>query len=217
MRIAIVGASSVGVATARMLIAHKHDVVIVETDRQRIEDLSEDLDCAFLHGDGSRPRVLREVGPQETKFLMCLSDNDQDNILSSLVGRSLGFETVITKIADPEFEPICAELGLEHTISADQITARTLADSVEGRDAVDLSTVLRGDIRFFVCVAGEDDAGRLHDLKLPSDTKVLYAYRDGNLIIPDERFEVRKGDNLVLITSSEHIGALDERWRPSPA
>lgn len=217
MRVAIVGASRVGVATARMLIAHNHDVIIVETDRQRIEDLSEDLDCAFLHGDGSRPRVLREVGPEETKFLMCLTDNDQDNILSSLVGRSLGFETVITKISDPEFEPICVELGLENTISADQITARTLADSVEGRGAVDLSTVLRGDTRFFVFVADEDDAGPAEDLELPSDTKVLYAYREGDLIVPDAKFEVRKGDNIVLITRSEHIGALSERWLPSSA
>ena len=62
MRIAIVGASSAGVSTARLLIEHKHDVVIIEKDKARIDELSEELDCGFLHGDGSRPRILKEAG-----------------------------------------------------------------------------------------------------------------------------------------------------------
>lgn len=212
MRLAIVGATALGVASARLLIDHGHDVVFVEKDRQRIDELSGDLDCGFIQGDGSRPHILREVGPKDTQVLLSLSDNDQDNIISSLVGRTLGFAKVITKISDPEFEHVCVELSLTNTISADQITARKLVDSVEGRNIVELSTVLRGDVRFVMVSARAEDEGALKAISLPKDTKVLFGYRDGNLVLLADDSHVRQGDDLVLVTRSEHLDALQEKW-----
>lgn len=213
MRIVIVGASDAGVATARLLIAHRHSVVMIEQDKARIDDLAEELDCGFLHGDGSRPRILQEAGPKDTNVLLCLSNDDQDNIISSLVGRSLGFGTVVTKISDPEFEHICTELGLVNTISATHVTARRLVDMVEGRGVVELSTVLRGDVRFFVISVGDGEAGPLPELDLPDETRVLYGYRDGELLLPSEDLRLKAGDDLVLLTTSRHLKKLRERGR----
>ena len=214
MRLAIVAATAVGIATARHLVEHGHDVVLVDADRARIDELSGELDCAFIHGDGSRPQILREIGPSHTDVLLCLADDDQDNIISSLVGRSVGFERVMTKISDPDFEHICVELGLDNTINADQTTARSLVDEVEGRATVELSTVLRGDVRFFVFTARKDDAGRAHDLSLPQSSRVLFAYRDEEALPADDGFEIREGDDVVLLTRAEHLEQLRERWAP---
>jgi len=213
MRIAIVGASAAGVATARLLIEHKHDVVMIEKDKARIDELSEELDCGFLHGDGSRPRILKEAGPEDTDMLLCLSNDDQDNIISSLVGRSLGFGEVVTKISDAEFEHICAELKLDNTISATQVTARRLLDTVEGRGVVELSTVLRGDVRFFVIAVTAEEAGPASGLDLPAGTRVLYGYREGKLLWPEEDLELEEGDDLVLLTHSDRVRDLKERGK----
>ena len=215
MRIAIVGASAAGVATARLLINHGHDVIIIEKDKERIDELAEELDCGFLHGDGSRPRILKEAGADDTEFLLCLSNDDQDNIISSLVGRSLGFGNVVTKISDAEFEHICTELKLDNTISATQVTARRLVDTVEGRGVVELSTVLRGDVRFFVIAVSAEEAGPVSELKLPGETRVLYGYRDGKLLWPKEDFELEEGDDLVLLTTSAHLKELQDRGSES--
>lgn len=214
MRLVIIGITPTSIATARLLIGSGHDVVIVDKDKQRIDDIAEDLDCAFVHGDGSRPRILREVGPKDTDALLCLTGDDQDNIISSLVGRSLGFAKVVTKISDPEYAHICSELGLDHTISVDQTTARSLVDTVEERNAVELSTVLRDDVRFFVLTARPEDACAIKDLSLPDDTRVLYAYRDGALELTSDDFELREGDDVILLTRSKHLDALRERWQP---
>jgi len=213
MRIAIVGASSAGVSTARLLIEHKHDVVIIEKDKARIDELSEELDCGFLHGDGSRPRILNEAGPEDTDMLLCLSNDDQDNIISGLVGRSLGFGEVVTKISDAEFEHICAELKLDNTISATQVTARRLLDMVEGRGVVELSTVLRGDVRFFVVAVTAEEAGPVSGFELPGETRVLYGYRDGKLLWPDDDLQLEEGDDLVLLTTSDRVTELKDRGR----
>ncbi|MEJ2690601.1 MAG: NAD-binding protein, partial [Deltaproteobacteria bacterium] len=45
-----------------------------------------------MQGDGSHPNILREVNPEQTDFLFCLTNNDQDNLIASLGGRSLGFK-----------------------------------------------------------------------------------------------------------------------------
>ena len=67
-------------------------MIIIESNPEKIEELSDILDCSFLNGDGSKPAILREVGPDQTDVLFCLSDSDQANLISSLVGRSLGFK-----------------------------------------------------------------------------------------------------------------------------
>jgi len=101
MRIAFVGAGELTVRSAELLIKRGHEVIIIENEEEKIDALSEILDCSFLHGDGSKPAILREVGPEQTDVLFCLTNNDQANLISSLVGRSLGFKRVIPSIEDP--------------------------------------------------------------------------------------------------------------------
>jgi len=163
-----------------MLIQQKHDVVIIEKDKARIDELSREFDCGFLQGDGSRPKLLREAGPEDTDALLCLTDDDQDN-------------------------------KLDNTISADQVTARRLVDNIEGRGVVELSTVLRGDLRFYVISVGEEEAGPLSELTLPPDTRVLYGYHENELLLPEEAVRVEAGDDLVLLTTSERLKEMQER------
>lgn len=116
MRIAFVSASDESIRTAELLIKQGHAVIIIGRDQEKIEELSDELDCSFLHGDGSRPDILREVNPEQTDVLFCLSDDDKDNLIAALVGRSLGFKRCVTRIENPDLEDICRELGLENTI-----------------------------------------------------------------------------------------------------
>ncbi|MGD8631758.1 MAG: NAD-binding protein, partial [Gammaproteobacteria bacterium] len=100
MRAIFVGASPLTVMTVQRLLKAGHDVVIIDTDEDKISGLSETLDCGFIHGDGSRPAVLEELSPDETDMLFCLSNDDQDNIIASLVGQTMQFSSVVTKIED---------------------------------------------------------------------------------------------------------------------
>lgn len=123
MRFVFIGAGAVTQHTAELLLKRDHEVVIIEADKERIEQLQEGLDCGFIHGDGGAPDILREADPGRTDVLFCLTGNDQTNIIASLVGRSLGFKRVVTQIKNPQYEHICMELGLKDTI----VPARTIA------------------------------------------------------------------------------------------
>ena len=128
MRAVFIGAGSLAVVTAKLIRERGEEVVIIEQDKERIDALADELDCGFLHGDGSKPAMLREADPEHTDVLFALTGNDQANILASLVGRSLGFKRVVTKIDDDEFEHICKELGLEDVIVPTRTVGRYLAE-----------------------------------------------------------------------------------------
>ena len=217
MRTVFIGAGEVSIETAKALVKKGHEVIIIETDKAKIDELSEEMDCSFLQGDGSRPDILREVNPERTDFLFCLTDSDQHNVIAGLVGRSLSFKRVVTSIGDPQFEVICHELGLKDTIIPSRTISRYLVDLVGGGENVELSTVIKDKARFFTWIAKEEDAIAAKDLKLPAEAKVICYYRDGNFSHADQDTTFRIGDEIVVLTHSKNMPALRERWQPEPA
>jgi len=212
MRAVMVGAGSLTLMTARLLLRHGHEVVIIDTDKERLDGLAAELDCGFLNGDGSKPAILREADPEHTDLLFCLTGNDQTNILSSLVGRSLGFKRIVTRIEDPELEHICIELGLENTIVPARTIGRYLSDLFEGRDPLELSTMIRDEARVFSFVAHEGDVGDIRELALPKQSRVIIIYREENFILPGADDKIRDGDEVVIITHRKNLQELKERW-----
>ena len=217
MRTVFIGAGEVSIETAKAFVKKGHEVIIIETDKAKIDELSEEMDCSFLQGDGSRPDILREVNPEQTDFLFCLTDSDQHNVIASLVGRSLGFKRVVTSIGDPQFEVICHELGLKDTIIPSRTISRYLEDMVGGTENVDLSAVIKDEARFFTLIAKEEDTVAAKDLKLPADAKVICYYRDGKFSHADEETTFRIGDEVVILTHSKNMLALEERWQQKPS
>ena len=217
MRIVFVGASDMSLAAARALIHKGHEVVIVENNKTKIEELSHQIDCSFLQGDGSRPEILREVNPTGTDILFCLTDNDPVNVIASLVGRSLGFKRVVASIVDAEYEGICRELGLEDTIIPSRTIGRYLEDMVSGAANVELSTAIKGDARFFTFAADESDVGTAEALELPDGARAVCLYRDGVFTLVDPDTKLRKGDEVVILTHSKNLAALQQRWKPKQA
>ena len=213
MRVVFVGAGNLALMTARLLLKRGHEVVIVEADNTLVQELPQQLDCGIIHGDGSKPAILREAGPGETDVLFCVTDSDQTNIIASLVGRSLGFERVVTKIDDPEFEHICLELGLENTIIPSRTIGRHLSDMCEGRDPLELSTMIREEARVLSFVVHESQQGAVSSLHLPAHSRIVCVYRKGKFLLPDEDFDLKLDDEVVMITDRDSVEDLSEFMR----
>lgn len=197
---------------ARVMLKRGHEVVIIERNRERIDALGGQFDCGFLHGDGSTPALLREADPEHTDCLFCLTGQDQTNILASLVGRSLGFARVVTKIEDPEFEHVCIELGLEDTIIPALTIGRYLADMLQGQDLLELSALVKDEARVFSFVAREADAVTVGTLDLPDESRVICLYRDGKFRLPEADTKLQQGDEVIVLTHSRNLAKLQQRW-----
>ncbi|HRF43627.1 MAG TPA: TrkA family potassium uptake protein [Candidatus Competibacteraceae bacterium] len=217
MRVAFVGAGPITTGAANILIRRRVDVVIIEKDKGRIDALAEILDCGFIHGDGSKPAMLREAGPQRTDVLCCLTDNDQSNILASLVGRSLGFRRIITQIEDTEFEHVCLELGLTDLIIPHRQAAQALADLAFGTLPEDFANFFKNGARLFSFAVREEDAGTVEDLPLPKHCMAICIYRYDKMLLPTKAFQLELGDEVVLLAHEDSMRELRERWAVAPA
>lgn len=212
MRIVFSGINSTTVKTAKYLIEQGHEIILIELNKEKIDDLSDDLDCSFLHGDSAKPAILAQVAPEECDFLFCLTDNDQANIITSLLGRSMGFKKIITCIQDEDLLSLCDELNLDYAIVPDRTISQYLYNVVKGLDTIEISTLLRGNARFFTFIATKEDEGDLDELELPKKSKVMYYYRGDDFFFAEKNTRIKKGDEIVIMTTSEHIADLTERW-----
>jgi trk/ktr system potassium uptake protein len=213
MRIVFIGTGKITLSAVRTLIEAGHEIVIIEKVKERIDELSDELDCGFIHGDGSAPDTLQEVGPELTHFLFCLTDSDQSNIIAGLVGRSLGFDKIIIKIEDFSYEHICAELGLEDIIVPTRTISRYLVDMIKGRGASELSNVIRDKARFFKFNVGDDEADKkVAELNLPKKTKIICYYRNNEFNLAEADSILKQGDEVVVLAHSDMLETLGEKW-----
>ena len=214
MRIVFSGASPTSIISARQLIKLGHDLVIIEIDKEKIDELSEELDCSFLHGNAAKPAILSQVDPKNCDFLFCLTDDDQANIITSLLGKSMGFRRTITSIQNEDLATLCDEIGLEDTIIPARTISQHLNNIVEGLDNIELSTLLRGNARFFSFKASKKEKCKVSELDLPEEARVIYYYRDDEFLFAEQDAKLREGDEIVILTDSEHLADLSERWNP---
>jgi len=213
MRIVFIGATRQVVESARALLANGHEVVIVDGGEEKLKALEEmDLDCGLVHGDGSRPAVLSELGPGNTDFLFCMTGSDQDNILAALAGKRLGFDRVVAMIEDSDFGGLCAELGLEDVLIPSQETANAVADRVAGIESVDLAPLMKTGIRFFSFAARKSEEGTVADLRLPDAARALAVTREGKAELAGDETRIREHDTVYVVCSQGHVKELRERF-----
>lgn len=132
MRAAFIGISPLTLMTASQLIKQGDEVVIIEKRKEKIDEISDDYDCSFILGDGSKPSILHDVSPENTDYLFCFTDNDQDNIIAALVGKEMNFSKVVVKLEDPDFQEVCKHLGLDKTISPEKEMSDLLVEQIKG-------------------------------------------------------------------------------------
>ena len=214
MRIVFLGAGDLTLETASLLIERQHEVVIIEEDREKIEELDEQLDCSFLHGDGSKPQILEEAGPDHADYLFCLTENDQYNIIAALVGRSLGYSQVVLQIHDADYLNICRELKLENAITPSKTIGRYLADMVAGIDILELSSLIKGEARCLMVKIDKKTKGKVCDLDLPEEARVICFYRDDDFLLADQDTTLQNDDEVIILPHSQHLGQLTERFHP---
>lgn len=212
MRFVFIGSGSLAVLTGRMLVERGHEVVMIERDLDLIDQLEGELDVGFIHGDGTRPAILREADPEGTDLLFCVTHDDQSNIIASLVARSLGYQRVVTKIEDPELEHICAELGLAESLVPMHTVGRYLADMAEGQNIIELSDILRGEARMFSFRVTESEALSVGELDLPETARAVCIYRGDDFLFAEKDVPLEPDDELVVLARAGNLRALRERF-----
>lgn len=213
MRFVFIGSNPITLSTARMMLEEGFDVVIIERDKDRAEELTDMFDCGILHGDGSAPEILEQADPQSTTALFSLLDNEQTNIIVALLARSLKFKRVIPLVSDSIFEKICTELGLEDTVAPNREVARNLINMIKGEKNLDLSALIHLDAEVYSFIVTENEAIQFSEFELPQDYRIICIYRNDKMLLPHETESLVEDDEVLLITHTEHLPALKKHLK----
>jgi trk system potassium uptake protein TrkA len=211
-RIMIAGGGRVGFHIAAALEG-KADVKLIERDLARCQLISGTLKrTVVLHGDGSDESLLVEENIADMDAFVAVSNNEELNIMSSLLAKRLGVRTTITIVNRTDYLPLARGLGLNTVLSPRIITASSILKYVRRGEIISLTSVAEGKAEVLEAriAAGSNLIGkRLMDASLPKFTLVGSIIRGDKIIIPTGEDVIMEDDKLIFFTLRESIKKLE--------
>jgi len=205
-RVTIVGGGDVGLRLAERLDGDSSiDLMIIERDRTRGELLASRLRRALvLNGDGTDLELLETEGIGRSDVLVSVIDNDERNLLTSLLGRQLGARRVITRVSRRANLRLFERVGVDVAISARGAAVASVLNDIEAGAARLLAVIEQGAGRVLeLDVPAGFPSRALRDLPSPRGSIVGAILRDGKALVPSGTDHVQAGDRLIVFTTQD--------------
>jgi len=178
---------------------------LIEISHARCEVLAEKLHfTTVLHGDASDQDMLLEEGIEETDVFLALTNNDEANIMSSMLAKRMGAGRVMTLITNPAYVDLVQGGAIDIAISPQQATIGSLLTHVRRGDIVNVHSLRRGAAEAIEAIAHGDKhtskvVGRaLEDIPLPPGTTIGAILRDDKVLIAHDDIVVQTDDHVIL-------------------
>ena len=211
MRVLIVGAGEVGYYLAQRLRAEGIDIVVVEVDTGRADALSSELDVQVVNGSGSKPSDLVAAGVEQADLLAAVTQNDEVNLIASLLAKQHGVPSTIVRLQTAELreEPgahVRQVMGADVVIDPDADTADEIWELVHATGADEVYPMANGELAVIGAVIAEDSAfaGRyLEEIgrNMGPDWDFLFGAvtRENETVVPRGDQQLLPGDHVRVI------------------
>jgi trk system potassium uptake protein TrkA len=216
-RIILAGGGNIGSNLARQL-ERNHHVKIIERNPERAEAIAENLEKAIvLVGDCADEELLREESIDTTDVYCVLTNDDEANILSSMLAKQMGAEKVIAIINRPSYVDLVESSSIDIAVSPQQITIGALLTHIRRGNMVRIHSLRRGAAEAIEAVALGDKrsskvVGRaIEDINLPTGTTIPAVVRGDEVIIAHHDTVILENDHVILFVPDKRQIAAVER------
>ena len=220
-RVIVIGGGNIGLSLARE-IEQNHPRVklkLIEADKERAEYCADHLErVVVLNGDGLDDDVLREANVQETETIVALTNDDEVNVLTSVLAKRAGAKRSITLINNPNYRQLNRSLNIDVSIDPRNTTvSRILQHIRRGRIravhslADDAAEIIEAEALETSSLVGKP----LKEANLPDGMVIGAVVRDDEVIIPRGSTEVKAGDQVIIFVRSDLIKKVERMFRVS--
>jgi trk system potassium uptake protein TrkA len=213
-RVIITGGSVEAYYLSRLLQQHHVQTTLLIGDRQRAQELAEELNRVLvLHGDATDVELLELEGVGGADGFVALTDRDETNILSSLVAKRAGARQVITLVNKRDYIPLARHIGLDAAVSPRQSAANAILRYVRGGNVTRVATFEGSEAEAisFEVGAGAPIAGStLAKAGLPEGAVVAAIVRGTDVRVPRGDDRVEAGDSVIVFTLPEAADRISE-------
>jgi trk system potassium uptake protein len=206
IRVTIIGGGDVGFQLAQRLEQTPAiDLRIVERGAERGEWLAARLTRTLvLDGDGTDLEFLESEDVGRSDVLVSVIDNDERNLLASLLGRQLGVPKVITRVGRPANLRLFERVGIDVAISARGAAVDSILHTITGGATSLLAVIEHGEARVFELTVSSSFAAReLKTMGAGEDAIVAAILRGEQAIVPRGDDLVHPGDRLVIFSTQD--------------
>jgi trk system potassium uptake protein TrkA len=211
-KVVIAGGGHIGERLAEA-IETRYQVKIIEMSPSRCRYLSDTLESTIvLQGSASDRDLLVEENIAEADLFLALTNDDEANIMSSLLAKRLGARKVMSLINNPAYVDLIQGGEIDIAISPQQATIGTLLTHVRRGDIVAVHSLRRGAAEAIEAIAHGDNRSskvvgrKVAEVPLPPGTTIGAIIRDEEVLIAHGETRIESGDHVLLfLVDKKHI------------
>lgn len=213
--VSIIGGGNVGMMLAKTLETLKIKTKIIEKDYDRCQYLAEELSNALIiNGDGTNLKLLDEEEIGSCDVVISVTNNDERNLLCSLLSKQLGVKRVIARVSKVLNIPLFEKVGIDIAISAKNSAINEVKNDLQENDVDILATVEQGQGEVLeISVLPEFNGSRIMDLKFPARAIIGVILRKNKVIIPKGDTQINTGDILIIFTTNISAPSIKEFFK----
>ncbi|QJD71845.1 Trk system potassium transporter TrkA [Marinobacterium sp. LSUCC0821] len=216
-RIIIAGGGNIGFRLAES-IESQFQVKIIERGLERCHRLANDLqNTIVLHGSASDTDLLLEENIEDTDVFCALTNDDEANIMASMLAKRLGARKVMTLINNPAYVDLVQGGVIDIAISPQQTTIGALLAHVRRGDVAAVHSLRRGAAEAIEAVAHGDPSSSkvvgkaIEDIALPTGATIGAIVRNDQVLIAHDDVVVEDGDHVIIfLVDSRHIADVEK-------
>jgi trk system potassium uptake protein TrkA len=219
-RIIIAGGGHIGERLAKVT-AKGHHVKIIEYDASRAMALADALDGAVvIQGDATDGDLLMNENIESTDVFCALTNDDEANIMSSMLAKRLGARKVMTLISKPAYVDLVQGGVIDVAISPQQATISELLAYVRRGDVARVHSLRRGAAEAMEAIAHGDSHSskvvgrRLDEIRLPPGASIGALVRGDDVLIAHDSVVVESDDHVLLfLTDKRQVRAVENLFQ----
>ena len=219
-RIIIAGGGHIGERLAKVT-AKGHHVKIIEYDASRAMALADALDGAVvIQGDATDGDLLMNENIERTDVFCALTNDDEANIMSSMLAKRLGARKVMTLISKPAYVDLVQGGVIDVAISPQQATISELLAYVRRGDVARVHSLRRGAAEAMEAIAHGDSHSskvvgrRLDEIRLPPGASIGALVRGDDVLIAHDSVVVESDDHVLLfLTDKRQVRAVENLFQ----
>jgi trk system potassium uptake protein TrkA len=201
--VVIAGAGKVGWNLARELMAKRHEVTVVESDRSRYLTVEQELEHAIQYGDATELWVLERAGINRADLTIAVTGDDEDNLLiCQLAKEKYLCERIIARVNNPRNRQYFELLGIQPAVSATDLILRLIEHEVPSYGTVHLLDLRDEQLEIIEVEVPEGSpviGRRVSEIALPDGALIISILRDGKGFVPKADTVISDGDEVLLV------------------
>lgn len=211
MYIIIVGAGNIGSNLIDMASGDGNDVVVIEKDTTRANEIASSYDCMVLNADATSEGTLSDAGISQAEAVISTTNLDTVNVMVMLLAREHNVPNLVTVVHDPLHIPIFEKIGVHIVENPQRLIADHLYHSVR-YPAIQNFMRLDDDAEL---IELQPEAGAsilnvpLQEARarglLPASALVAVVKRGDRVITPSGETEIRPGDRVTVLAGDSSI------------